>query len=183
MIDIWTVEEAGPDALKAEARRIESGTSGGDRQLGLNADGYDFKCPGNAEQVLRKAQTVMAIVNEVSLSDAWPTDEDWSRRLPSWFVEACKQEDAEDETRDSGTPELSEQERAARYFARKWKLTHWTSWMNASEREWLWWSAQARDPDTIHVVVDRLGDPSNLGSPAGLWWLFAASGAIEYEEA
>jgi len=74
MIDIWTVEEAGPDALKAEARRIASGASGRDRRLGLNADGYDFKGTGSAEEVLRKSQMVMAIVSEVSLSGAWPTN-------------------------------------------------------------------------------------------------------------
>ena len=53
--------------------------------------------------------------------------------------------------------------------------------MEPCEREWMWWSADLRDADTIRVFVDRLGDPPP-GDPPGLWWLFSAAGAVEFDE-
>lgn len=183
MINLWTVEDGGLDALKAEARHLRSGPSDTDRRLGLWVSRYDFKCPGDADEVLRKARDVMEIINDVSLAISWPTDAELSCRLPPWFVEACEPEDIEDKGEDEVTSdELSLEERRAQHFAERWKLSEWTYWMAPAERVWLWWSADVRDSNTIHVVVDRLGDPPP-GPPPGLCWLFAASGAVSYDEA
>ena len=178
-----TVDDIAQDALEAEARRINTGPDAVERQLGLRPDAYVFTCAGNADEVLRRARETMRLVNKSSSSGQWPTEAEWFHILPAWFVDACESEDAADDDTGTALHEMTDAERRAMYLADKWKLTHWVSCMEPEAREWLWWSAELRDADTIHVVVDRLGDPSGLGSPAGLWWLFSASGAGEYDEA
>ena len=180
MIGIWTVKEAGPEALRNEARRVTGSVADGDEPLGLWTDTYDIKCPGIAQDVLQRVREVMGIVGEISQANSWPTDAEWPDRLPSWFVEACEPEDAKEE-QDAPGQELSDEELRSRYFAEKWKLTEWTFWMEPRERVWMWWSAEARDADTVRVVVDRLGDPTP-GDPPALWWLFSAAGATEIAE-
>lgn len=184
MIKYWTIEDVGADAsvadvLIAEARRIRSRPTEADRRLGFILDHYDFVCPGDAADVLRNASDVMAIINDASQAGPWPTDGEWPNRLPAWFVDACKPEDEEEEEERVPWHELSDEERIAQCFSEKWKLTDWTFWMEPAERAWLWWSAEIRDPNTIRAHLDRLGDPSP-GPPPGFWWLFSASGAVEY---
>ena len=181
MIDIWTVEDAGPEALKTEARRIADLGGDTDKPVGLYTEDFDILCPGTAKDVLQRARAVMGIVNEIGMSGPWPTDAEWSCLLPSWFVEACEPEDTEDRGEDMLRHEMPAEERRALYCALKWKLTEWTSWMEPCERVWMWWRADLRDAKNIRVVVDRLGDPTP-GDPPGLWWLFSAAGATEIDE-
>jgi hypothetical protein len=182
MIKIWTVEDAGFEALESERRRLQSGPSEADRQLGLVREEYIVACSGNATDVLQRARSVMETVINVSLSGTWPTDDEWPRRLPAWFVDACKREDAEEKNQvDPDWYDIPQEERRARALAEKWKLASWTYWMEPSERKWMWWDGELWEPNLVRVEVDRLGDPSDLGSPPGLWWLFAASGATEYD--
>lgn len=180
MIDIWTVEDAGLDALDVESRRIKGDGVDTHKPRGLVRDAFYVSCPGTASSVLQKARDVMGIVNLVSKTKTWPSDTEWPDRLPSWFVDACMPENAE-EARDALPDDLPLEERKAKVLARRWRLLSWTYWMEPCEREWMWWSADIRDPDTTHIIIDRLGDPSP-GHPPGLWWLFSAAGATAIDE-
>jgi hypothetical protein len=181
-IEYWTAGNAGSEALEAEARRIGAGPWEAERPLGLRPDSYVFSTQGIADEVLRKAREVMRIVSVISGDGEWAAEAQWPRRLPVWFVNACRPEDAAVGDDGPALHEMTAEERRAAYLADTWTLAEWLSAMEPGAREWLWWSTEARDGHTIHVVVDRLGDPSNLGSPPGLWWLFRACGAVDYRE-
>lgn len=182
-IKYYEVQDVDRSALEAETRRIDDDPDTSAKRLGLVLDWYDFTCPGNAHDVLSRAREVMHLISEASLAETWPEDEEWFDRLPAWFVAACLPQDAALEDPDPPDDEVTQEVRRARYFAQKWKLTWWVSWMEPKHRVWMWWRAYVLDPDTVRLGIDLLGDPSRPGDPPGSWWLFAASGATEFDEA
>ncbi|HEY3267852.1 MAG TPA: hypothetical protein VGM37_13055 [Armatimonadota bacterium] len=118
-------------------------------------------CRGDAEQVLARAKEALERVLEVD-PQAWPSNEEWARRLPPWFVARCAPQTAETANVGEG----------------RWTLANWVYWFLPEQRFWVWWNARLPDPNTllVYVVVD--GWPFPWGA---LDWLLRASGAVETE--
>jgi len=167
------------DALEVERRRLADGITDDEIIQGTTVCDYYFTCDGNAAKVLTGVKEVMSIVNEISLGNTWPTVEEWRHILPQWFQDSCA---GEEELEEEGPTPSTFEERRAQFFSHKWKLSSWLSWMEPEDRRWLWLDAEIRDADTLLVHIDQVSDPCDLGEPPGVWWVFAAAGAQEFDE-
>lgn len=166
-------------ALEVERKRLREGIDASEVIQGTTTASYYFTCDGDAETVLTRAREAITIVSDASLNGPWPSDGTWFELLPGWFVEACAPADGPD---DEFPWPAALQERRVWFFGHKWKLTNWTRWMESADRRWLWLDARVLDADTLLVHIDVVTDPCDLGAPPGVWWLFAAAGAKEFDE-
>jgi hypothetical protein len=135
------------------------------------------RCAGDAAEVLARAREVLAVV--LTHSDGpWPSEQDWRDLLPSWFVEACAEEETPEQTQQrlARWREMSIQERAEETRNERWSLNNWIAWFEPEERQWFWWSAEVQDPDHLVVRVEVAGWPAPTGA---LEWLLRACGAVE----
>lgn len=159
-----------------EQRRLFDGPQP-DEEPGGGLTTATARCAGDAPEVLARAREVMAAV--LANSDgAWPSDEDWRGLLPSWFVEACADEETPEQTRErlARWEHLTFAERARETEHDAWSLDNWILWLEPEERQWFWWSAEAADPDQVVLRVEVPDWPAPTGA---LEWLLRASGAVE----
>jgi len=165
--------------LENERRRLMHGPRPGEKPSGLGTVRFRVRCPGNAEQVLEKAKAVLNIVNQRSSSD-WPSEEEWRRALPAWFVSRfapeLSQERAEEELRRWRA--LSREEQIRWEEEQEWSLSNWIYWFQPGNRQWYWWDGIAVDADTLIVAVEVKDWPFPWGA---LRWLFRALGAYRVE--
>lgn len=138
-------------------------------------------CPMGAHDVLERVRSVLKIVNDAG-GDDWPNIDEWTERLPTWFVAACSA---------AMTPEQAQQwidrmrtlphsEQLKMQNEAIWSLDNWLYWMEPSNRYWWWWNAHLLERDRMTVDVEADETPFPWGS---LRWLFRASGASDLVEA
>lgn len=85
-----------------------------------------FESHRKAREVLKRTQEVMREIAAVKTAD-WPTDDDWRRRLPAWFVGSF-----EGRTLAELVSDLS--------------LWDYGSWLDAMKAPgWEWWSSEVGD--------------------------------------
>ena len=136
-------------------------------------------CNGDAEQVLRRAKNVLAMVLTHG-GDPWPSDEEWKRILPSWFVERCvpdkSMEEAERWLEWWRTLPVERQAQANR---ENWSVGNWVAWFEPGERCWRWRGASVKD--SYQICVCALIDEWPFAWGA-LEWLFLAAGAQSMSE-
>jgi hypothetical protein len=159
---------------RGELERIRWGPEPGQSLGGLGSVRIIASCPGDAEQVLRKAKEVMAAVASVD-ANRWPSTEHWRELLPHWFVERCPPEPSEEFIAKM----LSMPPEGRRALEdRFWDVESWVHWFRPENRVWSWWDATAIDDNTLVIALEVTEWPFPWGS---LKWLLRAAGATSVE--
>jgi hypothetical protein len=159
--------------------RLLFGPEAGQRLGGIGSVRFFVRCPGNAEEILSKGKQVLRTVLE-HLDGPWPSDTEWRRVLPKWFVEACAEEISREEAEKwlARWRKLPPAQQAKEEAEKAWSLSDWLYWFEDGNRQWEWWDAAVRDPDTIQVAAEVKCWPFPWGA---LRWLFKACGAIQVD--
>jgi hypothetical protein len=158
-----------------EAQRLRLSSMSGTTPGGLGTVQFTADCPGDATEVIQRAKEVMLIVSERTIS-GWPSNDEWKRTLPSWFLAEC----APLKTREESDRfmewwrGLSPEEQARAEREEAWSLDAWLHWMSPDNRCWTWWDARTNTMDTAIVAVEVKDWPFPWGA---LRWLFRAAGA------
>jgi hypothetical protein len=165
------------DMTSDELRRLFDGPLPGEEPGGAGLETATARCAGDAPEVLARAREVMAAVLTNS-AGTWPSELEWRELLPSWFVEACADEETPEQTRQrlARWEHMTLAERALETENEAWSVDNWIAWLEPEERQWFWWSADVSDPDQLVVQVEVAGWPAATGALA---WLLRASGAVE----
>ena len=152
--------EAERDHLKARAP-IAAPPPSGFRRVRIYVH-----APSSAALVLQRATEVLACVIRPP-SESWPSQDDWQRLLPSWFVAACL----------PATSALPAE--VAGVEVERWTVDGFTYWFEPAQREWWWWDAELVSADDliIRVAVTELQFPHQA-----LEWLLWAAGATLVED-
>jgi hypothetical protein len=131
--------------------------------------------------VLRRAKVVFQILNENS-AGKWPSDDEWRRLLPAWFVALCAPERTPEEAQAelSFWRALSPDEKISATQQTKWSVGDWVYWFEPANRQWYWWSGVAKDENTAAVELETLDWPTPFGA---FEWLLRCSGAREIDAA
>lgn len=133
-----------------------------------------IKCPQGAEICLRKMRAVLEPIE--TWKGPWPSTDEWSRILPTWFVSACSASPSAEESRawleHWRTLPQAEQTEMTRKL--EWSLENWLYWMKPEQATWHWVSASTTSNIELDVVLDLEGWPTALGA---FEWLARAAGA------
>src|SRR5688572_19474103 len=116
-----------------EVQRLSSGPKPGEAPNGV-VTRFPLLCDGNAEEVLSRCKEALRSVIGVNI-EPWPSDDEWERILPQWFVKACFPEITREEAERRRKLPMAEQER----LAEEWSVGAWAYWFQPSERSWYWW--------------------------------------------
>lgn len=120
-----------------------------------------FQATVSGETVLERARQVMRLV-AVAQDQQWPSDEDWRRALPEWFLRSFDGHDAQELL---AHPEL-------------WDFG---SWLDAMKNPgWEWWSCHSDDRGgSVRAVA--YAEPFSIEP---LEYLLRASGAsdVDFEQ-
>lgn len=139
--------------------RIDQNTSGeAPPAVGLR---LQFLSAARPEDVLARTRQVMRLVAAVQ-QGKWPTDEEWRRRLPEWFLHTFERHSVD---QLMANPNL-------------WDFG---SWLDAMKHPgWEWWSSGASDTGGIVRCVAH-ADPYAVEP---LIYLIRSAGAseVEFEE-
>jgi len=161
---------------EAEVRHLASGPTPGEKPREFLED-VTVLCKGNASLVLERCREVLSRVlsHDESL---WPSDREWPRLLPSWFVAECGPEltkrQAKHEMKRSRR--LSREEMIREEARARWSVLSWIYWFMPEERSWWWWDAAVLEPNVLRITIEVEGSPYTAGA---LEWLLRASGASE----
>jgi hypothetical protein len=120
-----------------------------------------FESPTNPEEVLERTQHVMREVAAAQAAD-WPSDDDWRRRLPEWFLRSFEGHTLDELMSD---PNL-------------WDFGSWLDAMKAPG--WEWWSSEVTEKEgNVRCVAHA--DPFGVEP---LMYLLRSAGAseVEFEE-
>jgi hypothetical protein len=113
----------------------------------------------NADECLQHVKEVIELIAEQSANDTWPTDDEWSSRLPSWFTAPFHERTLEQVLADK-------------------TLWDYGSWLDAMRhRGWQWWSS-ACEEDTWSATLLR---EDEVYSIEPLIYLARQSGASSVE--
>ncbi len=102
-----------------------------------------------------RVREVLTAVLEAPLGE-WPAPDEWRRRLPLWFVEACLDDAA---VQDCNLD--------------RWSLRAWVYWLQPERRGWRWWDAEAAG-DVLRVRILVWERPYLRGA---LEWLLRVAAA------
>jgi hypothetical protein len=146
---------------------------------------FKANCNNDASLVLQKCKEVMQLIIYYQL-EKWPSEEEWYKLLPNWFVSICSSEKTpeEDEEYLKRWRQLSANEQMLSEEESSWSVMEWVSWFEPSDapcdrRYWFWWDAFIQDPDTLLLAIAVIDLPFPSGT---LFWLLKASGAIDITE-
>ena len=141
--------------------------------------GQYFDAKAQAIEVVEKAKAVLRVINERSLG-SWPSDADWGRLLPSWFVERCEpvKSEAESQAWLAWWRGLSDDQMADVERNQAWTLDGWLYSLTPDQRRWFWWDAVPLTEHNFVVAVEAHEWPFPSGA---LGWLLRASGADRVE--
>ncbi len=169
-----------------ELRHLWSGASQDDMVQGSGLLLFKVHCQGNADVVLKNSREALGIVLQ-QYKTIWPSEQDWKKKLPSWFVTTCAPERTESEEEEYliAWRTLSSEEQQYQEEEEKWSVMDWISWFEPSDdpfhqRTWFWWDAFIKEPDLLLVIIEVIDFPVPVGS---LIWLLRASGGLKVEEA
>jgi hypothetical protein len=131
----------------------------------------------DAAVILDRCRAVLLTVLEYAEKE-WPSLEQWSSLLPTWFLAACAPARSREETERwlAWWRTLQPADKARAEKEQPWALADWLYWLQPSERQWFWWDATATAEGTLRVTVEVASWPTALGS---LHWLLRAAGAVE----
>jgi hypothetical protein len=142
-----------------QSERIERNTSG--EAPPAVALQLRFTSPTSPEYVLERTRHVMRLVAVVGKA-AWPTDEEWRRNLPEWFLRTFEGHSVDQLMTDTN-------------------LWDFGSWLDAMKHSgWEWWSSAVNEKGGIvRCVADS--DPYSIEP---LIYLLRSAGAseVEFEE-
>ena len=94
----------------------------------------------NPQEVLTKTKEVMLAVSQFAFTDKWPTDEEWKKILPQWFVDSMTSKTSKDRDEDLN----------------QW---HYESWVfNIKQRSWIWWSSEIGN-NYVKIYLEALDIP------------------------
>jgi hypothetical protein len=162
-----------------ERRHLVAPPDPNEKPLGLGTERLIVCCPGNANNVLEKAKSVLRIINQYD-GENWPDQDHWKNILPDWFVRNCgpdlSSEEAEAEL--ARLSNLSPQEQLEEEKTAVWSLSNWLYYLEPENRRWYWWDGQVIDPEILIVAIEVYDWPFPWGS---LDWLLRASGANKVE--
>jgi len=120
-----------------------------------------FLSTTSGDEVLERARQVMRLV-AVAQAQVWPSDDDWRRRLPEWFISSFEGHNLEELL---ARPEL-------------WDFGSWLDAMKSPG--WEWWSCQSDDRGgTVRAVAHS--DPFSIEPLIYLLRVAGASG-VEFDE-
>jgi hypothetical protein len=120
-----------------------------------------FRSPTGPENVLERIRHVMRLVAAAGKS-AWPTDEEWRRRLPEWFLCTFEGHSVDQLMTDPN-------------------LWGFGSWLDAMKHPgWEWWSSAASEREGV-VRCSADSDPYSIEP---LIYLLRSAGAseVDFEE-
>jgi hypothetical protein len=164
--------------LQAELSRLRTERLANEKTDGIGAVRFIVRCPLGAPDVLRRAKEVLSILDEAGLQE-WPSDEEWTKKLPWWFVSACAPPMTTQQANEwlASWRKLPPNEQAQMEIEKDWALPDWLYWMQPENRQWCWWDAKAVD-DIDHIVVAVVVEawPFSWGA---LRWLFKTAGASD----
>lgn len=164
------------DKLRQELARLSHPPLTSEKPSGIGTVRFVVYCPPGADEVLRRARTVLELVGDHSFGP-WPDEATWRQLLPNWFIEACSSPMTQDEAECwlKWWQRLSPIEQSEAEISKNWSLDNWLYWMKPENRQWTWWEAQiVPDSDHLMVAVEVEYWPFPWGA---LRWLFKASGA------
>lgn len=94
----------------------------------------------NPKEILDNVKAIMIIISDYAYTNSWPSEAEWEKLLPRWFVESMTLKKPLDRDKDEN-------------------LWHFESWIdNIKMRQWLWYSSKA-DKDSITIVLEALSIP------------------------
>lgn len=162
-----------------EIRHLRAGPEPNEKPEGLGIVRFVARCPGNSETVLNRCKEVLFVVLQQD-ADHWPSDGRWRALLPEWFVAQCSKELTKEEADRwlKAWHQLPPEEQSRAVGEIKWSVANWVYWFQPDERQWFWWDAMIKDPNTIQIAVEVLGWPFPWGE---LDWLLRASGATSVD--
>jgi hypothetical protein len=151
------------------------GPEAAEKPSGLGIVRFIAQCPDRLPEVLEKSITVLKIMNEHCTGE-WPSDQKWTKLLPTWFVSRCVPQQSIEQTEQwlAWWKALPPEEQSRVEEEKDWSLPNWTYWFQPHNRQWYWWDAEALDDDTLIVSVEVDAWPFSWGS---LRWLLLAAGA------
>jgi hypothetical protein len=139
----------GPAVVKFRSRSPSKGT----HVPGVGTVRFVMESAGDADDVLRKTKDVLSTILQHG-SESWPSEDEWRKLLPAWFVARCAQEKSAEEAEKwlewwRGLPP-DQQEQANR---ENWSLSNWLAWFEPGEEHWSWWDASVENVDRILMGV------------------------------
>jgi hypothetical protein len=157
-----------------ELRHVMHGPRADERPTGAGLVTVSFHAP-DVQGVLDRSRSVMSAVLRAG-GGPWPPLQQWTERLPAWFVQACAPERTQDEKQQWLTwwRGLDLEGRAVAERDRRWSLDDWLYYLEPDERQWYWWDAAALSSSEGTVELEVPGWPTPLGA---LKWLLHAAGA------
>jgi hypothetical protein len=169
-----------------ELRHLLNGSNAEDNLDELGIFMYKVNCNNNSRLILQRCQEVMQLIIRFQI-EKWPSEEEWYKLLPKWFISACAPEKTPEEEAEylERWRQLSTKEQVLLEEESSWSVMEWVSWFEPSDnpcdqRYWFWWDAFITDPSTLLVAIAVVDIPFPSES---LFWLLKASGAIKIEEA
>lgn len=127
---------------------------------------------------------LVEVITMISYRPEFPSIEEWSALLPSWFVDACtpslSPEQAEGEV--ARWRRLNPQAQARYEDESLWTLEDWIYWFDPSsdaDRGWRWWNSGVTNANHFWIDIEVEGDPAPVGT---LKWLIRAAGATRVSE-
>lgn len=162
---------------REEAERLVNGDGSMNGPISAR-DGILFRVSGSDDPsaLIRKAKSVLAIIDETALLGDWPEIDNWRSRLPQWFVDACApaMSELEANTWLIRWKKMSLKERAADEASRLWSLDNWLYWMEPERRTWFWIRAEPISSEDVMFAIDVEEWPFPWDN---MKWLWKAAGA------
>jgi hypothetical protein len=141
-------------------------------------------CPRGAADALEGTKKVLVpIVSVLARGSEWPSEDDWARLLPAWFVGACGPEmsRAAVEAWLEKWRDLPREQQIAEEERHPWALGDWLYCFSEGpdERQWRWLGADPIGRDRLRVTLEVEGLPVAYGA---LRWLLRVAGASRIRE-
>jgi hypothetical protein len=168
-----------------ELQHLLAGSTSEDKVEGASIVLFNVYCQYNASKVLQNCREVLEVVLQ-QYEKSWPSETEWYKILPEWFIANCSPEKTiEEEEYLVRWRTLSRQEQIIEEEKKAWSVMEWVSWFEfddelQDQRYWFWWDALIKSPELLLVAVEVVDVPFPSES---LDWLMRASGAIKVEEA
>lgn len=168
-----------------ELRHLINGVNPDDRVDGAGIILLEVHCDGNAEQVLQRCRQAFELVLHYT-QENWPSEDTWYKLLPEWFISVCAPEKTQEEEEKylAEWRKLSREEQILEEES-SWSVMEWVSWFEPTDsshnqRDWFWWDAFIKSPNSLFVAIEVVDIPFPSGS---LYWLLKSSGAVSVTEA
>ncbi|MGH3544595.1 MAG: hypothetical protein ACRDPW_01480 [Mycobacteriales bacterium] len=157
-----------------ELRHLNSGLRSGEVPGGIGLVELAVTASDPDEVVSRAKEALRAVLCMTPAE--MDSEEVWSARLPTWFIQRCAPQQTPAETAAwlSWWRSLDADARAEAARQRPWSVADWIHWLQPDERQWFWWDAVVDGERSARISVEVPGWPVPLGA---LEWLLSVAGA------